>query len=553
MGFEEQYRSRRLTESFWEADTSVPLFQGTLGDALRRAAREAPDRTALVEGRPEGGRRWTYRELLDDSERVAAALLTRFRPGERVAFCADNVPEWVPMLYGCAIAGLVLVTVNPAFRARELKHVLAQSEAVALFTTDTYRGYDWLRAVDSIRGDLPALRDVVRVADFWDFVVGAGSERAFPPVGSRDACVIMFTSGTTGTQKGVMFHHQGVANMAYLTQARGGLTDTGVFISPMPLFYIGGLGHVGVGAVMHRATHVVVSHWDPALFMRLVEREGGTYSLLVPTMIEAILAHPARGDHDLSTLRHLISGASVVEAQLIRRTQAELGATLCNVYGQTEMQGVVTATHRDDLPADQTGTIGQPIPHVDVKIADPETGAVRPIGVEGELWVRGYQLMLGYFGMGDETARAITPDGWLRSGDLATMDERGFVRICGRIKELIIRGGQNIYPREVENLLLEHPDVENVAVVGVPDPYWGEQVGAVILPKSADRPPDVEALHAFARDALAAFKTPSLWYVASEFPFTETGKLQKFKLVEAITAGTLMPEVRAADRERRRA
>lgn len=541
------YRQRRLTESYWPADDSVELFHGTLGDALRDASRRAPDRIALVEGRAEGGRRWTYKELLEDSEAVAAALLTRFKPGERVAFCADNIPEWLPMLYGCALAGLVLVTVNPAFRARELKYVLEQSQASGLFVMDSYRGYDWLAAVELIRGDLPALRDIYRVANFWDFVKQANGVREFPVVAPRDACIIMFTSGTTGMQKGVMFHHVGVANMSHLTQARGGLDDTGVFISPMPLFYIGGLGHVGVGAVMHRATHVVVSHWEPELFMALVEREGGTYSLLVPTMIEAILAHPKRRDFDISSLRNLVSGASVVEGQLIKRIQSELGASICNIYGQTEMQGVVTATHRDDLPEDATETIGQPIPHVDVKVCDPETGVVRAIGEEGELWVRGYQLMLGYFGMSDETARAITPDGWLRSGDLVTMDDRGFVRISGRIKEMIIRGGQNVYPREVENLLLEHPDVENVAIVGVPDTYWGEQVGAVIIARNPDALPDVNALHAFARANLAAFKTPSLWYFTDIFPFTETGKLQKFRLIEAIKDGRLKPVSRAVE------
>lgn len=547
-----EYRQRRLTESYWPADESVELFHGTLGDALRAAAAEAPDRIALVEGRAEGGRRWTYRQLLERSEAVASALLTRFKPGERVAFCADNVPEWIPMLYGCALAGLVLVTVNPAFRARELKHVLEQSAAAGLFVIDAYRGYDWLQAVESIRGDLPALRDVRRVAEFWDLVDQADGTRDFPQVDQRDACIIMFTSGTTGKQKGVTFHHHGVANMAYFTQARGGLDDTGVFISPMPLFYIGGLGHVGVGAVMHRATHVVVSHWDPELFMILVQREGGTYSLLVPTMIEAILAHPRRGEFDISSLRNLVSGASVVEGQLIRRIQSELGASICNIYGQTEMQGVVTATHRDDLPQDATETIGQPIPHVEVKVCDPETGEVRAIGQEGELWARGYQLMLGYFGMDEETGKTITPDGWLRSGDIVTMDDRGFVRISGRIKEMIIRGGQNIYPREVENVLLEHPQIENVAIVGVPDGYWGEQVGAVVIAKSADDLPDVNDLHAFARDNLAAFKTPTLWYYADAFPFTETGKLQKFKLVDAIREGCLQPVPRAVDTLQRR-
>jgi len=353
--------------------------------------------------------------------------------------------------------------------------------------------------------------------------------------------VIMFTSGTTGAQKGVMFHHKGVVNMAYFTQERGGLADGGVFINPMPMFHIGALGHAAVGAVMRRATHVLASEWSPELFMSLVEREGGTYSLLVPTMIEALLAHPQRGKYRLGTLKNLVSGAAVVEASLIRRTDAEMGCSIANIFGQTEMQGVVTGVFPDDSPQDQAETIGQPMPHVEVKIADPETGAILPLGQPGEICVRGYQTMVGYIGMPEETAKALTADGWLRSGDLGTMDERGFLRITGRIKDMIIRGGENVYPREIENLLREHPQVGDVAVVGVPDPYWGEQVGAVIVPRSAANPPDPAQLHAYCREQLAGYKTPRLWYFTDAFPVTETGKLQKFVLVNAIRTKAMLP------------
>lgn len=541
-GFE-SYRQRRLTEAYWPADLSRPLFEGTLGDALRDAAAAVPDRLAVVEGRALGEpfRTLTYAQLLAESERVAAALLSLFRPGERVAVCADNIPEWMPIFYGCAMAGIVLVTVNPACKARELRHILGKSGAAGLFIIDEYRGCDWREVAQPVQADLPALREIIRLADYDKFL-DLGRPVAFPAVDPLDPCVIMFTSGTTGVQKGVMFHHKNVANMAYFTQERGGLTAEGVFVNPMPMFYIGGLGHVGVGAVMHRCTHVVVSHWDAHLYMALVERWKGTYSLLVPTMIEAVLAHPARPLHDLSSLSNLVSGASVVEAGLIERIRAQLGATICNIYGQTEMQGVVTATHRDDASEDQTSTIGQPIPHCEVKIADPETGAVMPLDTEGEIWVRGYQTMIGYFDMPEETARTLRPDGWLLSGDIGSMDARGFIKITGRIKDLIIRGGQNIYPREIETLLLEHPQVAAVAVVGIPDPFWGEQVGAVVIPASADGRLSPADLHAFCRENLSAFKVPSLWYSTTRFPFTETGKLQKFKLIDAIGSGALVAE-----------
>ncbi len=540
----EAYRQRRLTESYWPADTSRPYLEWTLGQALADAAAAEPDRAALVQYLPDGsrGRSWTYAGLEAEAHRVAAALLTHFRPGERVAVCANNIPEWILLLYGCALAGIVLVTVNPACKARELKHMLGNSGAAGLFSIDEFRGQNCLAEVEALRADLPCLRKIIRFADFAAFVdagIGDGQTVVLPDVRPRDPCLILFTSGTTGLQKGVVFHHEGVANMALLTHERGGLRDGGVFVSPMPLFYIGGLGHAGVGAVMHRATHVVVPHFEPELLMSIIEREKGNYSLLVPTMIEAVLVHPSRTDFDLGSLTNIISGASVVEARLIRRTHAELGCTLCNVYGQTEMEGVVTSTHRDDAEADVTGTIGQPIAHFEVKIADPETGDVVPIDQSGEIWVRGPQVMLGYFGMAEETAMILRSDGWLRSGDLATMDARGFISITGRLKEMIIRGGENVYPREVENLLLEHPAIRAAAVIGLPHPFWGEQVVAVIVPSSAGTPPSVEELQDFVRRNLAAYKAPSQWFFTDAFPFTDTGKLQKFKLVDAIRDGLL--------------
>ncbi len=546
MQHDQSYRRRKLTSSHWPADTSRPLLDWTLGDALRHAAETVPDRTALVETRADGapGRRWTYAELLAASERVAAALLTRFKPGEHVAFWAANVPEWQLMFYGCAMAGVVLVTANPAYKARELDDALRKSEAVGLFTMDAYRGHDALAAVQGVRGELPRLREVVRIVDFDSFVEKAPAGRALPAVAPLDPCVIMFTSGTTGVQKGVLFHHRGIVNMSLFTQERGGLAEGGVYVNPMPMFHIGGLGHAAVGAVMRLATHVLVAEWDPKLYMAQIERERGTYSLLVPTMIEGILAHPERSRYDLSSLTNLISGASVVEASLIRRTRAQLGCTICSVFGQTEMQGVVTVVHPDDTDEDQAQTIGQPLPQVEVKIADPNTGAVLPLGAQGEICTRGYQNMIGYFNMPEATAATLTPDGWVRSGDLGSMDERGFLRITGRIKEMIIRGGENIYPREIESVLLEDPRVAFAAVVGAPDPTLGEIVCAVIQPKDPSNPPAPQELHAFCRSQLAAYKTPRVWYFVESFTFTPTGKLQKTLLVEAIRSGALTPTAR---------
>ena len=539
------YLSTLLTESYWPAETSRQLLDWTLGRALREAATVAPDRPALVEGLADGlaARRWSYAELVAASERVAFALLERFQSGERVAVWAPNVPEWQLLFYGCAMAGIVMVTVNPAYKARELHYVLERSCAVGLFVAGGYRGYDMPGAAREVAQRLPGLRHILAITEVEALALKA-VPRDLPPVEPLDVCVIMFTSGTTGAQKGVMFHHRGIVNMANFTQERGGLGEGGVFVNPMPMFHIGALGHAAVGAVMRRATHVLAAEWAPELYMSLVEREGGTYSLLVPTMIEALLAHPDRSKYRLETLKNLVSGAAVVEAGLIRRTDAELGCSIANIFGQTEMQGVVTGVFPDDSPQDQAETIGQAMPHVAVKIADPVTGSILPLGQPGEICVRGYLTMVGYFGMPEETAKTLKPDGWLHSGDLGTMDARGFLRITGRIKDLIIRGGENIYPREIENLLREYPGVADVAVVGVPDPYWGEQVAAVILPAAAANPPDPARLHAFCREQLAGYKTPRLWYFVDAFPWTETGKLQKFKLVDSIRTGAHQPVAR---------
>jgi fatty-acyl-CoA synthase len=539
----ELYRSARLAESYWAADRSRPLLDWTLGDALRTAAREAPERCALVQGvqSPAQRRRWSYVELLDDAEQVASALLSRFTRGERIAVWAPNVPEWELLLYGCALAGVILVTVNPAYKARELQYVLAKSGASALFTVDDHRGVNTLAIAQSVRPALPELREINRLSCFEEFMRSAPRLRTFPDIATLDACIIMFTSGTTGAQKGVQFHHKGIVNVTNFTQERGGLEPGGVFVNPMPMFHIGALGHAGVGAVMRQCTHVLASEWNPTLFMSLTEGEGGTYSLLVPTMIDAILASEERHRYNLTTLKNIVSGAAVVEAALIKRTKAELGSSICNIYGQTEMQGVISSTHLDDDPMDQAETIGQPMPQVEVKIGDVVSGEILPLGSQGEICVRGYQTMIGYFNMPEETAKALGADGWLRSGDLGSMDERGFLKITGRIRDMITRGGENIYPREIENLLLEHPKVAAVAVVGVPDTRWGEQLAAVIVPAAADRPSPSE-LHEFCRANLAAFKTPKYWCFVAEFESTETGKLQKFKIVEAIAVGALKLE-----------
>ncbi|MGV8058028.1 MAG: AMP-binding protein [Smithellaceae bacterium] len=539
------YRNTRLTESCWPADTSRPILEWTIGRALREVAAEVPDRIALVDGVPDHTkrRRWTYAQLLVDAGRVAAALLSRFKPGERFAVWSSNNPEYVLIQYGCAIAGITMVTVNPAYKEREYVYVMKQSGAAGLIVIDEYRGYNMFATVNQTRKDLPDLREVIRFADFDAFLSSGNQSVTFPDVKPKDTTVIMYTSGTTGNQKGAMLHHIGLVNSTLYAFERAGHGVGCVIISGMPQFHVGAGGLATYGTLMRRGTYIIAPGFDPASFMELVESEGGTgMGASVPTIVEAVLNFPDRKKYNLSTMKTIICGGAMVEAKTVRRVHAELDCGLNVVYGQTEVHGLCCATHRDDSDRDQSETIGQPFPNCEMKIADPETGAVRPLGEKGEICVRSYQTMNGYYNMPEATAKALREGGWLHTGDLGIMDERGFIKIAGRTTDMIIRGGENIYPAEIETLLLEHPKVGGALVFGIPDDYWGEEVGAAIIQKSSSDRPTVQELFDFCSANLTRFKVPRLWSIVSEFPLTASGKPQKFKLREQIVKGDLKPE-----------
>lgn len=532
------YKTTRLTESFWPADTSKPLVNKSIGQVAQEAAAEVPDRIALIEGIDDIAkrRRWTYAQLLSESEEVATALLSKFEPGERVAVWADNIPEWVLMQIGCALAGVTLVTVNPANKVREIEYLLGQSEASGVFLLEEYRGHKMLETINKVRKNLPHLREVISFSKFLDFVkINSKSTVVFPKVTPEDPFTIMYTSGTTGAPKGAILTHNGIITCISYMAERACL-GTGVWVNVMPMFHMGG-SFAALGCIASRATHVMAPAFDPILVCKLIQEEKGTFSLLVPTMIEMLLSNPECRKYDLSSLKTLQSGASKVEAALIRRVKAELGCDMCIAFGQTEAVSI-SLTHTDDSPEDKSETLGQPYPQLDVKIADPESGMVLSLNTEGEICVRGYSVMKGYFNKPEETANTVR-EGWLHTGDLGSMDERGFLKITGRLKDMIIRGGENIYPAEIENFLMEHPKVAKAAVLGIPHPKWGEEVAAVIIPRSADDPPNYQELHDLCRGSMTHFKTPRIWAFTDEFPYTTTGKIQKFILKDLIAKGGL--------------
>jgi len=460
------------------------VLETTVGGVLRVAAERAAGTVALVEGTADyrQRRRWSYADLLADSERVARALLGRFAPGDRVAVWAPNSPEWLLMEFGAALAGLTLVTVNPALRAGEVAHVLGQSRAQGVVLAPAYRGADLMETLSGVRDGLPSLREVISLAD-WDSFAGSGSPtERLPQVGPDDQAQIQYTSGTTGFPKGAVLRHRGITNNGRISAEIVAAGPGEVWVNPMPLFHTAGCVTFTLGPVQHLFTQVLVPGFDPGLVLHLFESEGAAMFGGVPTMLLALLDHPGFAGTDLSTVRCAFSGGAIVPPALVRRVESTLGVPMSIVFAQTEASPCITQTRLDDSPADRAQTLGRPHPKVEAMIADPATGQSLPAGAVGEILTRGYHVMKGYFDNPAATREAIDDAGWLHTGDLGSADERGYYRIEGRLKEMIIRGGENIYPREIEQVLYAHPAVADVAVVGVPDDHWGEQVAAFIRP-----------------------------------------------------------------------
>jgi acyl-CoA synthetase (AMP-forming)/AMP-acid ligase II len=530
-----------LTTSHWLPDGSGPPLRPdtTVGQRLREVAAEVPDRVALVEGVPDAGarRRWTYAGLLADAERCAVTLARHFSPGERLAIWAHNLPEWVIAEYGAALAGLTLVTVNPSYQPPELAYVLGQSRSAGLLVVPEVRGNPLLAHLDAVRADLPELRTVLRLDDAADLLGGDEPGGPLPTVGPDDPAQIQYTSGTTGFPKGAVLRHAALVNNAAIWTDRVGIPDGVTWLSPMPLFHTGGCVLGVLGSLAQRCTMVLMPGFDPGLMLELVETEQAWFTAGVPTMLIAMMDNPDRPGRDLSTLRAVLSGGSQVPEALVRRIEETLGVDFTIVYGQTECSPAVTNTRPDDSAADKGTTVGPPLAHTEVRVVDPVTLGTVPVGAPGELWARGYLTMLGYFDQPEATADTLLADGWLRTGDLATMDERGYCRIVGRLKDMIIRGGENLFPAEIEEVLFRHPQVAEVAVVGLPDDTWGEVVGAFVRPADPAHPPSRSALHAHVREHLSPQKTPAVWVLVEGFPLTGSGKIQKYALRDAWAKG----------------
>jgi len=426
-----------LTESYVAGPTTPAVREMTFGDMLCRSAEAAPDRIALIAGVPDPAqrRKWTYSQLYREAQRTARSLVERFKPGERIAVWAQNIPEWVMLEFGAGMAGMVLVTVNPAFRAKEVEYVLKQSRSVGVFVVSGFRRNPMLETVRAVAPNCPELREIICFDD-WNAFIAAGDDEKIklPIVSPDDPVMIQYTSGTTGFPKGALLRHRGLLNNGADTADRMGVDSGDVFITTMPLFHTGGCVCCVLGSVSKAATQVLIEAFDPAIVLEMFGTYRGNAMVGVPTMLIAMLEHPSFPTTDLSSVKAICSGGSTVPAPLVKRFEKKLGASFTIVFGQTECSPVAAQTRTDDSVEDKANTIGLPLPNMETKIVDPNTGETVPIGTIGEFCTRGYHVMLGYFEMPEATAAAIDADGWLHTGDLCAMDARGYCTVEGRLR-----------------------------------------------------------------------------------------------------------------------
>jgi fatty-acyl-CoA synthase len=527
-----------MTLSYASGPATLPLRGQTIGEALAACVTEHGDRDAVASCHE--GIRLTYRQLADRVERVALALLADgVAQGDRVGIWAPNCAEWVVIQYATARVGAILVNVNPSYRQHELDFVLGQSGQSLLLYASGFKGVAYRPLVEAT--DAPGLRAAIELGTpDWETFVDRGAVVDAGVLAAREAALtfdqpinIQYTSGTTGFPKGATLSHHNILNNGLLVGEMCGYTEADRICVPVPFYHCFGMVMGNLAAVTHGSCIVIPSEaFDARAVLEAVAAERCTSLYGVPTMFIAILADPELARFDVSSLRTGVMAGSPCPVEIMRRTRSDLHmdeVTIC--YGMTETSPVSTQTRRDDPLAKRVGSVGTVHPHLEVKVVDPETGLVVPRGTPGELCTRGYSVMLGYWDDEAATAAAIDASRYMHTGDLASMDEDGYVNIVGRIKDLVIRGGENISPREVEEFLYTHPAVRDVQVFGVPDERYGEELAAWVI-LADDETLDAAGVRAFCEGQIARFKIPRYVRVVDAFPLTVTGKVQKYKMRE---------------------
>jgi fatty-acyl-CoA synthase len=524
--------------SYAHGVSDVPLLGETIGANLERTVSRFGDREAVVSCHQ--GVRMTYAEFDEAVDRVASGLIAAgIAKGERVGIWSPNCVEWVLVQFATAKVGAILVNINPAYRTHELDYVLRQSGVKLLVSARAFKTSDYMAMVEEVRGGIGSLQAVVFLDGAeWeelaatpvdaDAVRARGGSLAFD-----DPINIQYTSGTTGFPKGATLSHHNILNNGFFVGELVEYTEADRVCLPVPFYHCFGMVMGNLGAVSHGACIVIPAPgFDPGATLSAVAEERVTSLYGVPTMFIAELEHPEFDSFDLTSLRTGIMAGSPCPVEVMKRVQRDMHMGEVGIcYGMTETSPVSTQTRPDDSLERRVGTVGRPGPHIEVKIVDPDTGLVMPHGEPGEFCTRGYSVMLGYWDEPEKTAEAIDAGRWMHTGDLATMDADGYCNIVGRIKDLVIRGGENVYPREIEEFLYTHPDVSDVSVVGVPDERFGEELCAFVIAKP-DASLTEDAVREFCRGSLAHFKVPRYVVFTDGFPMTVTGKVQKFKMRE---------------------
>jgi fatty-acyl-CoA synthase len=518
-------------------ETTTPLLEETIGANLERTVASFGGREALVD--VPTARRWTYAEFAADVDRLATGLLEAgLTTGDRVGIWAPNLPEWTLTQYATARIGAILVTINPAYRTDELQYVLRQSEIRTVVAASSFKTSDYEAMLGQVRGECPDLQDVVIIGgDRWNRLAGTDADPIrLDHVGAGlapdDAINIQYTSGTTGFPKGAALSHRNILNNGFFVGERVNYTEEDRVCIPVPFYHCFGMVMGNLACTSHGAAMVIPAPgFAPADALHAVSTERCTSLYGVPTMFIAELGLEDFDSYDLSTLRTGIMAGSPCPEAVMRQVIDRMNmrdVSIC--YGMTETSPVSLQTTTSDSLEQRVGTVGKAGPHLEIRVVDPATGQTLPRGQAGELQTWGYSVMKGYWNNAEKTAEAIDTEGWMHTGDIGVMDEAGYVQITGRIKDMVIRGGENIYPREIEEFLYTHPDIIDAQVVGVPDEKFGEELMAWIRIREGAEPPTAESIREFCSGRIAHYKVPRYVKVIDEFPMTVTGKVRKIDL-----------------------
>jgi fatty-acyl-CoA synthase len=525
--------------SYASGISDLPLLGDTIGDNLDRTAAVFPDRDAMVEVATE--RRWSYREFVAEVDVLALGLLDAgLVKGDRVGIWAPNRSEWTLVQYATAKLGVILVNINPSYRTHELEYVLNQAGVRLLVASSAFKTSDYAAMIEDVRPRCAALERVVLLESPDWSVLASGSAGGDPALlvearanlSPDDPINIQYTSGTTGFPKGATLSHHNILNNGYFVGELCGYTEEDRICIPVPFYHCFGMVMGNLAATSHGAAMIIPAQgFDPELTLAAVAKERCTSLYGVPTMFIAELAVPDFESYDLASLRTGIMAGSPCPVEVMKQVIARMGMTEVQIcYGMTETSPVSTQTRADDSVERRVSTVGRVLPHLEVKVVEPETGLTVPRGTVGELCTRGYSVMLGYWGEAGKTGEVIDAGRWMHTGDLGVMDEESYLNITGRIKDMVIRGGENIYPREIEEFLYTHPDVLDAQVVGVPDAKYGEELCAWIRMRPGAEALTAEVVREFATGRLAHYKIPRYVRVVDEFPMTVTGKVRKVEM-----------------------